>query len=421
MCRHNKEPMLGGFRALDLTDEKGYLCGQILGGLGMDVIKIEPPGGDGARNIGSFYHDIKDPQKNLYWFAYNLNKRGITLNIQTAGGREIFKKLCKSADFVIDSFPPGYMEGLGLGYSTLSGINPRIIMTSVTPFGQTGHYKDYKASDIVCMAMGGFMYLTGDPDRAPLRISFPQAYLIAGLEAAMATIIAHYYRQVTGEGQHVDTSIQAAVASLLENAVPMWVLNRLNVRRAGPFLLARAAGGAKYRMIWRCKDGFVSFHMLGAPVGTKTNRAITEWMASQGMAPDFMVEMDWNAYDMTKQTPELQARIEEPVARFFEAHTKQELYEGAINRQIMLYPVSIASENLEHPQLKARDYWMETEHPELGITITYPGPPVQASEAPYQVRHRAPLIGEHNQEIYQGELGLSTDQLRNLKQANVCD
>lgn len=410
--------MFSGFRALDLTDEKGFLCGQILGGLGIDVIKIEPPGGDPARNIGPFYHDIPDSEKSLYWFAYNVNKRGMTLNIQSADGREIFKRLCKTADFVIDSFPPGYMEDLSLGYSTLSRINPRIIMTSVTPFGQTGHYKDYKASDIVCMAMGGFMCVTGDPDRAPLRISLPQAYLIGGLEAAMATIIAHYHREVTGEGQHVDTSIQASIASLLEGAIPMWALNRFNVRRAGPFLLARASGGANYRMIWLCKDGFVSFFMLGAPVGTKTNRAITEWMDSEGMAPDYMVEMDWEAYDMTKQTPELQARLEEPIARFFEAHTKQELYDGAINRQIMLYPVSDAKDVLEDPQLNSRDFWVEVEHPELGIHITYPGPPVKASEAPYQVR-RAPLIGEHNLEIYQRELGLSTDELVNLKQANV--
>ena len=148
--------------ALDLTDEKGFLCGKILADLGADVIKIERPGGDPSRRIGPFWGDIADPEKSLYWFAYNSNKRGITLNIETADGKEIFKKLVKTSDFVIESFPPGYMETLGLGYSTLSNIKDGIILTSITPFGQTGPYRDYQASDIVVMGMAGMLYLTGD-------------------------------------------------------------------------------------------------------------------------------------------------------------------------------------------------------------------------------------------------------------------
>lgn len=409
--------MLSGFRALDLTDEKGFLCGQILASLGVDVIKIEPPGADPARNIGPFYHDIPDPDKSLYWFAYNLNKRGITLNIQTADGRELFKKLSKGADFVIESFPPGFMDELGLGYSNLSKINSRIIMTSITPFGQTGPYRDYKASDIVGMAMGGLMYITGDPDRVPIRISSPQAYLNAGSDASMATIIAYYHREATGKGQHVDTSIQASVASLLEHFVPTWELSHFNMRRAGPFMIGKAS--ANYRIIWPCKDGYVLFFILGGLIGVKTNRAITEWMDSEGMAPGFMVEMNWETFDRTKQTPESQASLEEPVAKFFMSHTKRELYDGAKSRRMMLYPVSNARDILEEAQLRSREFWVEVEHPELGVTITYPGPPVKASETPCQVRRRAPLIGEHNLEVYQGELGLSSEELANLKQTNV--
>ncbi len=419
MTKREGELMLSGFRALDITDEKGFLCGQVLGSLGVDVIKIEPPGGDPVRKLGPFYHDIPDPKKSLYWFAYNLNKRGITLNIETADGRELLKRLSKSADFVVESFPPGYMDELGLGYPTLSEINPRIIVTSITPFGQTGPYKDYKASDIVGMAMGGLMYIAGDPDRPPVRISFPQAYLNAGLAAAIATVVAHYHRESTGEGQHVDTSIQASVASAMENAIPLWETSQVNLWRAGPFLLARAAGGAHYRMVWPCQDGYVSFHLIGGAIGVKTNLAITEWMDSEGMAPDYMREMDWQTFDMAKQTPELQARLEEPIARFFMSHTKRELYEGAKNRQIMLYPVSNPKDILEDPQLRSRDFWVEVEHPELATTITYSGPPVKASETPFQVHRRAPLIGEHNLEIYQRELGLPMEELTKLKQAGV--
>ncbi|MFC1948616.1 CoA transferase [Chloroflexota bacterium] len=159
--------MLSPYRALDLTDEKGLLCGKILADLGADVIKIERPGGDPARNIGPFYHDEPDPEKSLYWFAYNTSKRGITLDIETTDGKEIFKQLVKNADFIIESFPPGYLDSIGLGYSALEKIKPDIILISITPFGQTGPYKDYKTSDIVAWAMGGEMAPFGDPDRPP--------------------------------------------------------------------------------------------------------------------------------------------------------------------------------------------------------------------------------------------------------------
>ncbi len=202
--------MLEPYRVLDLTGERGYLCGKLLGDLGADVIKIEKPGGDPGRNLGPFYKDIPDPEKSLYWFAFNANKRGITLNIETAQGQEIFKRLVGTADFVVESFAPGYMDSLGLGYSELSRINPRIIMTSITPFGQSGPYKDYKSSDIVDAAMGGILYPCGDPDRPPVQFAPPQSYYNAGVEAAIGTLMAHTYRQTSGQGQHVDVSIQAS-------------------------------------------------------------------------------------------------------------------------------------------------------------------------------------------------------------------
>ena len=163
--------MLGPYRVLDLTDEKGLLCGKIPGDLGADVIKVERPGGDPARNTGPFYHNEADPEKSLFWFAYNTSKRGITLDIETTDGQDIFKKLVKTADFVIESCPPGYMDRLGLSYSALERVNPGIIMVSITPFGQTGSYRDYKAPDIVAWAMGGIMYINGNADSPPVRVS----------------------------------------------------------------------------------------------------------------------------------------------------------------------------------------------------------------------------------------------------------
>ena len=190
--------VMSGFRALDLTDAKGFLCGKILADLGVDMIKIEKPGGDPSRNKPPFYHDIPDPEKSLYWFAYNTNKRGITLDLECDEGQNMFKKLAEKADFVIESFPPGYLAKLGLDYKRLAEINPGIIMTSITDFGQTGPYSNYKGSDLVVQALGLMLSQIGDPDRAPLRISVPQTYMFACAEAAEGTMMAHYYRGSDG-------------------------------------------------------------------------------------------------------------------------------------------------------------------------------------------------------------------------------
>lgn len=410
------EAALEGYRALDLTDDKGFLCGRILGDLGVDVIKVEPLGGEPSRRIGPFYNDIPDPEKSLYWFAYNANKRGITLDIESADGREIFKRLVKTAHFVIESFPPGYMDKLGLGYSSLSQINPAIIMTAITPFGQTGPYSNYKAPDIVGMAMCGLMYLCGDPDLPPVRISFPQAYLHAGADAAVGTIIAHYYREMTGEGQWVDVSMQEAAFLTTLNVPPFWELNRVIVKRVGP--LRAGLSTVALRQVWPCKDHYVIFPVFGGLLGANTNRNLTQWMDSEGMADDFLKGIDWNTFDMWQISQEDWNHFESLLTNFFQRHTKQELYRGALKRDIMIYPVSTSADIAEDEQLQSRGYWLPVEHSELGETIVYPGAAVKASLTPIQTRQRAPLIGEHNQEIYK-ELGLSETELITLKQGGT--
>ena len=168
-----KEQPLMPYRVLDLSNENGMLFGKIFGDLGADVIKIEKPDGDIARDRGPFYHNVLDREKSLFWFAYNTSKRSITLDIETSNGTEIFKKLLMSSDIIIETFPVGYMAKLGLDHSVLSSINPGIIVVSITPFGQTGLYSGYISCDIVATAMGGLMYTCGDPDRAPLRQTSP--------------------------------------------------------------------------------------------------------------------------------------------------------------------------------------------------------------------------------------------------------
>jgi benzylsuccinate CoA-transferase BbsE subunit len=229
------ESMLSPYRVLDLTDEKGLLCGKILGDMGADVIKIEKPGGDAARSIGPFYHDEPHSEKSLFWFSLNTSKRGITLNIETADGREIFKRLVQTADFVIESFAPGYLDKLGLGYMALDKIKPGIIMVSITPFGQTGPYRDYKTSDIVAWAMSGEMSGWGDIDRPPVRISnHSQSYLNAAADGAIGALVALYQRWAMGEGQHIDVSIQEALSIMDgDNRNPAWSRNPGAVRKRG--------------------------------------------------------------------------------------------------------------------------------------------------------------------------------------------
>jgi len=420
--QRNNESLLSGYRVLDLTDEKGLLCGKILGDLGADVIKIERPGGDPARNIGPFYKDIPDPGKSLFWFFTNTSKRGITLNIETADGRDIFKRLVKTAHFVIESSEPGYMASLGLDYPELEKINPGIVMTSITPFGQTGPHAHYKASDLVLWNMGGMGYLCGDPDRAPVRISCPQAYFHGSAHGALGSMVAHYYRELTGEGQHVDVSIQDAVIFPTMNAVETWDLNRVNVAASGPYHIAGrpAPLGPLYnRGLWPCKDGHVAIYLRGgAQAGlVRSSQALVAMANREGKALE-LKDYDWFKHDRGKITQEQEDFVARHIDSYLRTRNKAELFDEAVKRDIILAPASTAEDLVESPQLAARDYWTKVDHPELGETFIYPGPPVKMSEAPWKVRRRAPLIGEHNEEVY-GELDFSREELTLLKAAGV--
>ena len=414
---HKEDALLSPYRVLDLTDEKGLLCGKILADLGADVIKIEKPGGDPARNIGPFYHNIVHPEKSLFWFAYNTNKRSITLNIETYDGREIFKRLVESTDFVVESFPPGYVESLNLGYSVLSKINPKVIMASISPFGQTGPYAKYNASDIVVFAMGMLMSQCGDPDRAPVQVSFPQSFLNAASDAAVAMMIAHYYRQATGEGQYIDVSAMESVLWPGGEVIPEWTFLKHDAKRPGRFHVRPSAPDRP--IVWECKDGYCNYLILAGQPGEGNNRKLVEWMDEEGMASGYLKEKDWASWDWTSTTQEELNSIVEPIANFFKSHTKAEIRDEAVKRNISLYPVYDSREAVENPQLIARNFWIEIEHDELNDIITYPGPFAQFSETPIRSWHRAPLIGEHNNEIYEAELGFSKEEIIALKVAGV--
>jgi len=414
-----EELPLAPYRVLDLADEKGAFCARILGDLGAEVIKIERPIGDPARSRGPFHQDIPHPERSLHWFALNANKKGITLDIQTADGGEILKNLVRSADFVVESFPPDYMDKLGLGYAELSAINPRIILVSITPFGQAGPYSHYNGCDIVYMAMGGLMVLSGDPDRAPLRISVEQSYFQAGAQAAAGALIAHHHRRVTGTGQYVDVSIHEAAACASQFHWGDWAIrglandNTASFKREGNRV---SRGKVKPRIIWQTKDGYVSWRIFVATQGRRT-RALTEWMEDEGVTE--LKNVQWEALDFNDLTQEQMEAWEEAIGKFFLSKTNVELHQGAVDRGIILFPVNTTRDLACNPQLEARGFWTEVDHPELKTSLTYPAAAFKSSEYHCGVRHRAPLIGEHNQEIYQKELGLTAEELRMLKEAAV--
>jgi crotonobetainyl-CoA:carnitine CoA-transferase CaiB-like acyl-CoA transferase len=410
---------LNPYRILDLTDERGLICGKLLRDLGAEVIKIEKPGGDPARNIGPFYHDVPDPEKSLYWFSLNTGKRGITLDITDPKGKEIFKQLVQKSDCVLESFRPGYLDDLGLGYQDLCRLKPDLIMTSITPFGDKGPYRDYKDSDLILWALSGLLFICGDPDRPPIRISLEQSYLHAGADGAAGTVMALYHRGQTGQGQQVGISILKAMERVAYTAHVLWDARGKILRRSGSALRIPPRGTTT-PLIWSCQDGYVAFYLFGGDMGAVSNPALTQWMAEEGMASEVMKTMDWNKFNIGRTSQEyIDCHIVKPIAAFFKHHTQKELWEGGVKRRAMLYPVNEAKGVLNDSQLKERNFWVRIEHSDLKDTLYYPGPFIKVKGELCQVRGRAPLIGEDNEEIYLKEQGMSKEGMIRLKADGV--
>ena len=411
--------MLHPYRALDLTDEKGIFCGKILSDLGAEVIQVERPDGNSARLIPPFLGDKPGRERSILWQAFGAGKKSITLDLETDMGKDIFRKLTRRADFIIESFPVGYLEKTGLGYETLAKINPQFILASITPFGLTGPYKDYKAGDLVASSMGGMVCFSGEPDRAPIRISVDQAYCQAGVHAAAGLMIALHSRVLTGRGQHVDVSLQASMVRTLHTQLPYWEYSNHIVRRTG---IRRFRGGVSTQEIWPCKDGFVSWMFFGGAVGTQQMQLMVDWIGSKGMAGNLADEIeDWSTLDLTKVSPERIKSWEAQIGNFFLAHTKDELYGEALEKRIPLTPLNDISDVVKDKQLASRDFWTDIDNKGLETSIRYPGFLFLTSEEERmpKVRGKAPTLGEHNAEIYTGELGFSQDELSLLRREGV--
>jgi crotonobetainyl-CoA:carnitine CoA-transferase CaiB-like acyl-CoA transferase len=389
--------MLSPYRVLDLTDNGAMIAGQILGDLGAEVILIEPPGGAQLRQMGPTWHDDGDPDHSLPFWSFNRNKKGVTIDLETEAGRGRLRELAATSDFLIEAFPPGWMAERGIGYEELSGLNPRLIVVSITPFGQTGPKARWAASDLTVWASARVMMMTGDADRAPLSLAVPQAFLHAGAEAAVGALVAHTARERDGIGQHVDISAQAATtmatqATILEAA---WN-SAATTRMAGGVNF----GGIPLRFVNPAKDGYVSVTFLfGSALGPFARR-LMEVLHEEGFVDEATRDKDWIAYTqllMSGQEPlsEL-ARCCDAIAAWTATHTKQELFNLGLERSLLIVPVSTMEDVAKSEQLAARDFWRGVDHGGNVGKVRYPGAIAKFSRTPIAQPRPAPRLGEHD-------------------------
>lgn len=411
---------LAVYRVLDLTTERGWMSGKILADLGAQVIKVEPVGGDPGRHRGPFHHDRIDPESSLRWWFLNRGKRSITLNLETEDGRMLFRKLLSQADLLLESFTPGYLDRLGIDYAQLKDEYPDLVWTSITPFGQLGPHAHFQGPDLILTALCGSIFLTGDPDRAPVRVSVPQADLHGASEGALNSLFALYHAAGGGGGQRVDVAAQLSATRALMNATPFPKLENKNLVRQG---IWADSGGFKRRAIYGCKDGHVCIMLTGGVLGAQTIGALLEWAATDMAVPAVLRETDWKALDFgalirNPEKAELFSLLSDFLLEFFLLHDKATLYGGALERRILLAPISTVKDISADEQLIARDFFQNVEHPGIG-EVRYPGPWAKLSHTPLPHLPRAPTIGEHNDEIYCGALGLDRQQLVRLAGAGI--
>ncbi len=403
--------MLSDFRVLDLTDERGFLAGKILGDMGADVIKVEAPGGDPGRSLGPYLQGRVDPERSLRWLALNTSKRGITLDLDRPEGAELFRRLAAETDVVLESSAPGTQAARGLSFESLRADHPGLVGCALTPFGQTGPYAAYAAHDLVVVAMGGNASMTGDADRPPVRCSLPTSYYHAGPEAVIGIVMALFAREDSGVGDFVDISLQECqLASLITGAGQVAKTGRLGRRSGGQL--------GRTREIWPAKDGWISYGLRGGPARIPNLRATVEYMDECGAAPDWLRDYDWQSYSPLSASDADLAQLEEAFGAFFRGRTMRELYTEALARRILLAPCNDAREIVEQAQLRARELYVTLDYPELGAAIEHPGFFAKASGGGIRIRGRAPRIGEHNAEVF-GAIGVDAGELTRLRSAGV--
>ncbi len=392
----NNKTMLSGISIIDLADEKASFCTKLLADFGARIIKIEKPGGDESRKTGPFLDD--DPEKSLSFFYNNTNKLGITLDIEKKEGKKIFLKLIQNMDGVIETFSPGFLEKIGLGYETLSKTNPGLIMTSVSGFGQTGPKKDETSCDLVASATGGQMNISGTLDAFPLKPYGEQSCFSASLFSAISILLAIRNRNKTGKGEHIDISLQETVASTLEHVMVRYFYENVITQRQG------AANWNNAFCILPCRDGFIQVSIF------QQWETLVEWMESEGMAED-LTEKKWLDEDYRNKNRD---HILEVMKKWTENHTTDELFEMGQLMRFPWAPVHSPTQVVDSPHLKERSFFKNVDYPETGKIVRYPGLPMKSTVMLSDPDKPAPAAGEHNNIIYQQELGMTDKELSRL-------
>jgi len=378
--------------------------GKLLADLGADVIKVEPPTGDPDRALGPFPGGEVHREKSGTYLYLNTNKLGVTLDIASEKGRDVLGKLAAKADALIHDYPPAEAEAAGLTYDAIRAANPDIVMTSVTPFGQTGPQKDFKANDLTMQGAGGWLWINGqpgEPEMPPLKAFGRQPSYQGGVNGALATMGALYGRSRGGPGQHIDISIQECIAAILELTLPMWSYLKTPVVRWGQRPIHPID-------MFQCKDGAWVFvlcieeHQWERLVELMET---PEWATWEVAADRFVRASNWDA---------LRPFMEEWVSQW----NADDLYRAAQDKRIPFAPVSTLGNLLDSDHLKERGFFVEVTHPEAG-TLEHAGAPYTLSETPWEIRSPAPTLGQHNAEVFGGRLGLSGAEIEALEAEGV--
>jgi|TARA_B100000959_G_scaffold286373_1_gene364738 crotonobetainyl-CoA:carnitine CoA-transferase CaiB-like acyl-CoA transferase len=392
--------MLSPYRVLDLTDERGQLAGATLADLGAEVILVEPPDGSRARRLPPFVAGREgDPEASLWFWSYNRGKRSISLDLDDPTDHGNFLELVAGADIVLESDRPGAMAERGLGYDVLSAVNPGIVMTSISPFGASGPKAEWEATDLTVAAAAAVSKMTGDEDRAPLRVPLPQAFLHASAEAAGATLIALHERNRSGRGQHVDVSAQQSFMQATQSMVLCHLYNSPETTRMSG---GAAVGPFRIRLRSPAADGFVSTTILFGEAIAPFSARLFDWIHEEGMCDDSDLEIDWVNFVEGVTTGRIGLgeydRIQDVAAEFSATKTKAELLATALERRLLVVPICNVQEVSELDQYAERDFWRQIECPNVG-KVQFPGPMAKFSATPLDVSLPPPAIGQHNAEI----------------------
>lgn len=386
--------MLSPYRVLDLTDHRGEIAGMILGDLGADVIKVEPPGGCVGRREGPYLDGAPETERSLQFFAFNRNKRSIVLDLASQSERDTLLGLVAGADFVLESAPPGQLAQHGIDFDSLRAANARIVHVLITPYGSDGPAAGRVASDLTLSAMGGQAALQGSPDRAPVRITVPQVWRHTGAEAAAAAVIAHHRMLKTGAAQFVDVSAQCAMTWTTMNAMDAHAIQGFDFERMGS---AVQLGPAVIEPIFACADGYI----VAVPSGGVIEPLLGHLIGDELIDATWLEE-DWSTFDMRafmgEETRFTREQIHEVLTRFLALHTKRELFDLGLEAGVTLAPVNTVADLLEFDQLEARGAWHSADLPD-GTRVRVPGVFAKPSKMPLSVNRPAPRLDEHGNEI----------------------